>query len=101
MNFRVKKSWKKVVATLPKFREILWGFGMHAFEAVLLIILIEIFFGVFLYYKDSVLIENRLSEISESSFHLDNDSYNKILSEWQVREKELQEFMQKDYTSPF
>lgn len=88
---------------IKKIKKIPWILGKHAFLCVLMLILIDIFIGGFLFYKYIYIIETEeISNLSISS-KFQEDIYKSILEEWQNRENILVNLplMDKNYTDPF
>jgi hypothetical protein len=97
----VKKLLEKIAYSVPKVKQIFWFLGVNAFAVVLILILIDIFWGEFLFYKYVLLAKKEPPKVDDTFFKFDNKDYQRILAEWQIRDQELQEFLEKNYTSPF
>jgi len=97
--------FKKILALarngLISTKKILWIVGMHAFATILVLVLIDVLFAGFLLYKNVLLAEQEKPGIDNTDFQFRDGAYQDILIQWQAREEQLDEFSEKDYTSPF
>lgn len=90
-----------IILRVAKAKKILWIIGEHAFLTILIIILLELILGGFLFYNYVFLAESKESEITNYSFQFKEDIYQKILQQWDERGWKLQKSSEKEYTSPF
>ena len=86
---------------LSKIRKIPWKLGMNAFWFILIIILLEILFGEFLFYKHVILKNTEEPEIINVSTKFRENTYESVLKEMKQREDILKNMTQKEYESPF
>jgi uncharacterized membrane protein YukC len=96
-----KKILEKSKTGLASSKKLLWAIGLHAFSAILIFIVLDIIFGGFLFYTYVYIAQKSNPEINTASFQFKDDSYQKILGQWQERDKKLDEFIEKNYSSPF
>lgn len=101
MKTDFKKIWTGAKTSLANAKKILWIIGRRAFAVVLILILIDILLGGFLFYKYIFLAEKEKPNVDGAYFRFDDDSYQKILTQWQSRDQKLKDFLQKNYPSPF
>lgn len=79
-----------------------WTIAEHAFLASLLLFLISLIIGGFLFYKYIILLEQGLqSEQADQVFLLREDIYQQVLKHWQRDEEKFQKADSKQYPNPF
>lgn len=79
-----------------------WLIAEHAFLASLLLFLITLAMGGFLFYKYIILLEQELqSEQADETFLLREDIYQQVLERWQKDEEKFQQADSKQYPNPF
>lgn len=100
-NIGVKDVKEQTAIYLLGFKKTLKFIAAHAFAVILALVVLDILFGVFLFYKNVVLRENEKPVIDSASFQFKEDSYNKILSQWTAKDEGLKEFLEKSYKDPF
>lgn len=83
------------------FKKILWLLGRHAFWAIIVLVVLEVAFGAFLFYNNAYLALQNKPEIDISNFKFKEHVYKSILNQWEIRQQQLDEFIQEDYISPF
>ena len=103
MNTKIdfKKILGQAKTGFASTRKLFWTIGLHAFSAVLILILLDVLFGGFIFYKYIFLAKNQKPEINTASFQFEDDPYQKVLNQWQERDTKLAEYLQKNYPSPF
>ena len=74
-----------------KIKKILWVLGFHAFSLILLIILIEVILGGFIFYKYVFLAQDQESKITENIIRFDDKTYQNVLEQLQARGQGIQE----------
>lgn len=87
-----------------KFKEstqILWILGSKAFWIIIIILLLELLFGGFLFYKYVFLTAQQNSEVISSSYKFKENFYQNIVLSWQQREQNFQDFYQNEHINPF
>lgn len=99
-------NFNKLKATiLPQasvwIKKILWNLGNHAFLVILALILLEVLFGGLMFYKYVFLADAQAPQASSNSFQFAEGVYQNILSQWQKRSQNFQDYSQKNYQSPF
>jgi hypothetical protein len=97
----IKKILQRIKIGLASTKKILWVVGRHAFLAVLILIFLNVILGGFLFYKYIYLAEKESMAVDTPAFQFDENSYQKVLIQWESRDKNLQEFLQKNYSNPF
>jgi len=101
MRLDFHKLLTYIVLKVDKTKKIFWVLGAHAFLAILIIVLLELFFGGFLFYRYVFLAERKEPEIVNHSFQFKEDIYQEILDQQYQRDLKLQESLEKEYQSPF
>lgn len=101
MDINFNELFKGTILQAANRKKMLWILGSGAFSVILLIVLLEVAFGEFLFYKYAFLAEKQEPKISNNSFQFKKDVYQNILIERQKRDKKFQDYSQKDYLSPF
>ncbi len=96
-----KKIWTGMKTSLANAKKILWIIGRHAFAVILILILLDVLFGGFLFYKYVYSAENKNPDIDGNYFKFNDTAYQQVLTQWQSRDQKLQDFLQKNYPSPF
>ena len=86
---------KNIFVKLPRF------LGERAFLTFLGFAAIAIILGGFIFYKYSVLTKKAELEVVPKSIHFNEELYQKILEEWEIREQKFQETDFKTYPDPF
>ena len=92
---------KSLDALMGALYNILWFFGKHAFLVFLVITLINISFGAFLFYRYIFLINVKELAIPSAPIEFRENTYQSVLQEWQTRENIFKESSQKIYQDPF
>jgi hypothetical protein len=85
-------------ATIKKIPEIL---AAHAFLVVLVLILLDLVIGVFIFYQNDIVAKQGPSENTEVSTDFKYANYQKVLGVWQNNEQTLEESATVPYTNPF
>ena len=76
-------------------------FGEKPFLTSLGLILISLIIGGLVFYKYSILAENKKPEAQSSALILDEQTLQKILNTWQERQNEFEQTQTKEYPNPF
>ncbi len=97
----LKQFGEKAKSWFSGVRKILRAIGLHAFLTILIIVIIEVAAGAFLMYKYVIVALREEPEINNANFQFKDASYNKLLEEWNKKDKALEDFLKKDYTNPF
>ena len=93
-----KKQFKKIKNFLKYLPRIIGG---HAFLTSLMLFFIAAILGGLVFYKYSILVEQRKSEFSENLLYFDEKSFEAVLKIWQDREIKFQEADSRRYSNPF
>jgi len=101
MNFNnIITSFRSINDIKPKIKKIFLILGKDAFLFILFILLIEIIFAEFLFYK--YVLSVGIQEPSLSGFIGFRESeYQSILKEWQAREEFLKNYSADNIQNPF
>jgi hypothetical protein len=93
-----KKQFKKIKNFLKRVPRII---GKHAFLTSLTLFFIAAILGGMVFYKYSILVEQRKSEFSEKLLYFDEKSFKAVLKIWQERQKNFEQADFKEYSNPF
>jgi len=93
-----KKQFKKIKNFLKRVPRII---GEHAFLTSLMLFFIAAILGGLVFYKYSILVEQRKSEFSENLLYFDEKSFEAVLKIWQERQKNFEQADFKEYSNPF
>ncbi|MCX6720501.1 MAG: hypothetical protein NTW11_01730 [Candidatus Staskawiczbacteria bacterium] len=69
-----------------KVQKVIWFFGLHAFSFILLLILIDLIFGFFVFYNYVYLAEKQEPKVTGTVIKFDTKAYQNVLTELQARE---------------
>lgn len=100
-NIDFKQLLLRAEIILSDAKKILWFIGEHAFLAILFLILLDVIFGAFLFYKYLSLAETKTVRVNSAYFQFNDNTYQKVLKQQEIRSQKLEESLQKDYPSPF
>jgi len=97
--FKIKKKQlekiKNFFKCLPRI------IGEHAFLTSLMLFFIAAILGGLVFYKYSILVEQRKSEFSEDLLYFDEKNLKQVLKAWQDREIRFQSADSEQYSNPF
>jgi len=97
--FKLKRQqFKKIFNFLKRLSKIL---GEHAFLTSLMLFFIAAILGGLVFYKYSILVEQRKSEFSENLLYFDENNLKEVLKAWQDREIRFQAADSEQYSNPF
>jgi len=101
LNLDYKKTLARAKEKLASLKRILWLIGRHAFSVIIILILVDMLIGGYMFYKYIYSAEREKNSASKATFKFKEDAYQKILSQWQDRDQKLSNFSQKTYPDPF
>ena len=87
--------------TLSGIKKIPWFLGNHAFLIILLLVLVDLFFGAYLFYKYIYIVKNQMPEVISGQVIFDEKNYQLILDQWKKREENFNKIEQENIKSPF
>lgn len=94
MKFEIKK--------IKKFSNYLFlAIVKHAFLVSLILFLLALIFGGYLFYKYIILVQKIDIGVLEKPFLLNEKNYQDVLKTWQEQEKRFKETDFKEYPNPF
>lgn len=93
-----KLKLNKIKAFFKKLPRVL---GEHAFLSFLGLLFLSLLFGLFLFYKYDILVKNEKIDVVIKHSEFKEDSFQRILSAWEEREKKFREAELKEYPNPF
>jgi len=97
--FKLKKQqFEKIKNFLKRVPRII---GEHAFLTSLMLFFIAAILGGLVFYKYSILVEQRKSEFSEELLYFDGKNLKQVLKAWQDREIKFQAADSEQYSNPF
>ena len=73
------------------FKKIFWVIGENPFPAFFVLLLLALVFGALIFYQYSFLAGEKEPQIIEKPLRFKEDIYQKILKEWEVRQKRFGE----------
>ncbi len=83
-----------------KIKKIPWLLASHAFSIILLLIVLSLVLGVWVFYNYVTLAKVKTSRTVEKNTEFQYNTYEQIMATWQAREKTVQE-SGKTYSNPF
>jgi len=83
------------------FKKMFWKIGENPFPTFFILIILAIIFGCLIFYQYSFLAGKKEPQIIEEPLQFKEDLYQKILAEWQSRQKKFQEAELKEYRNLF
>jgi len=86
---------KKILKRLPRI------LGEQAFLTFLVLLFFSLIFGGLIFYKYLILAEKKEPEILEKPLFFKENLYQKVLAEWEEREKNFEQAKLKEYPNPF
>ncbi len=92
---------KEIFKKISKVQKIFWVVGNHIFAFLMFLILLDLLFGLFLFYNYAILSENGKFQISQESAEFKINLYKKTLDQWQSRQDKLSEELKNNYSNPF
>ena len=86
---------------MGRIKRIPWVIGIHAFQCILILILVELMLGGLLFYQYIFLPKNSDPEIATYADKFGERTYQSILKEWKERESFFENIKQENYPDPF
>jgi len=86
---------------IKRVRNIFKKIALHTLFTSLFFIFLALIFGVFLYFKYIVQLEEKEPEIILKQPEFSEETYKEVIDLWQNREKILEEIDLRDYPNPF
>ena len=93
MNLKINKK----SISLENFKRINKVLAKNSFKVILLFFLLSLIFGYFIYYKYFFLATNKEPVLTKDFVDIKEENFQKVLEEWEHREKKFQEANFKDY----
>jgi len=93
-----KQQFEKIKNFLKRVPRII---GEHAFLTSLMLFFIAAILGGLVFYKYSILVEQRKSEFSENLLYFDEKNLKEVLKAWQDRQTKFQAADSEQYSNPF
>ncbi len=90
-NKKIKLSLSCVFNnTFGCIKKIPWILGRNAFVVILFLVILDILFGVLIFYNYIFLVRTSQPRITESPSAFKTNVYQEVLREWETREQNLQ-----------
>jgi len=83
MNFKSDK----VKPAIARMKGILWILGLHAFLAILVLVLVDLFIGGYVFYKYVYSAEKQAPRVTENVLKFDVKTYQSVLEELRLLEQ--------------
>jgi hypothetical protein len=93
-----KKQFKEIKIFFKRLPKII---AEHTFLTSLVFFFIATILGGLVFYKYSILVEQRKSEFSENLLYFDEKSFEAVLKIWQDRQKNFEQADFNQYQDPF
>lgn len=68
-----------------KAKKIVWALGLHAFSFIMILVLLGVILGGFIFYKYAFLAERKEPEVSKNVLKFDSKTYQNVLEKMQTR----------------
>jgi len=91
----------KLQRLIEFLKKIFWKIGGNPLPAFFILLILALIFGGLIFYQYSFLAEKKEPQIIEKPIQFKEDLYQKILAEWQMRQKNFDEAEQKEYRDLF
>lgn len=62
---------------------------------------LAVFLGLIIFYQSTIGIEGNLNIEKQDILKFDQDTYQKVLEEWRIRDQRILEIEEKEYSNPF
>jgi hypothetical protein len=92
---------KIVLNGIERVKNIPWFLGTHAFSVVLVLVLLSILLGAFLFYEYVSLAEITFPETYAVASKFQEKSYQAVLNEWQKRDNIFLNPIEENLADPF
>jgi len=104
MNKESKKYFNKDLLFknfLSSIKKVLLVIGKRAFLVILLLVLLELIVGEFLFYQYAVLVKFKEPQVSVIPTRFKEDVYQSVLKEWKHRDDIFNNVIEENYSNPF
>lgn len=91
----------KIKQLKESLKKIFWKIGENPLPAFCILIIVALIFGGLVFYQYSFLAEKKEPQIVERPLQFKEPLFQKILEEWQVRQKKFEEAEFKEYRDLF
>ena len=88
-------------SSFQKIKKSLWYIGKNAFLFIIILVLLNIVFGEFLFYNYVLLAKIKASEIVDTPNRFKENVYRSVLKEWQDREIIFRDSTAQNLKDPF
>jgi len=82
-------------------KKIFWKIGENPLPAFFILLTLALFIGCLIFYQYSFLAEKKEPQIIEKPLQFKEDLYQKILKEWETRQRKFEESEFKEYRDLF
>lgn len=94
----IVNDFKKTLAGIKKIPLFL---GIHAFLIILFLVLADLIFGAYLFYKYIYVAQNQAPEMISGQIIFDEENYQFILDQWKKREENFNKIGEDNIKNPF
>lgn len=101
MKLTLKNILPLIKISPSGIKKFIWFITFNAFFVILILILLNFIFGIFLFYKYVYVPKQEKPSVNKSYFQFKDDIYQNVLKEWEARNQKIIEFSEKNYKSPF
>ena len=92
---------KKIQRLKGSLGKIFWKIGENPLFTFFFLLILALIFGDLIFYQYSFLVEKKEPQIIERPIQFKEELYQKILKEWEIRQKNFDEAEQKEYRDLF
>ena len=92
---------KKIQRLKGSLGKIFWKMGENPLFTFFFLLILALIFGGLIFYQYSFLVEKKEPRIIERPIQFKEELYQKILEEWEIRQKNFDEAEQKEYRDLF
>jgi hypothetical protein len=83
------------------FKKIFWKMGEKPLSTFFILLVSAVIFGGLIFYQYSFLAEKKEPQVIERPIQFKEELYQKILTEWEERQKKFDQVEQKEYRDLF
>jgi hypothetical protein len=83
------------------FKKIFWKMGEKRLSTFFILLILALIFGALIFYQYVFLAEKKEPQIIERPIQFKEELYQKILTEWEERQKKFDQVEQKEYRDLF
>ncbi|GEM_PF-2879456 len=92
---------ENLVGKIKNIKKVFWFLGAHIFIFILIFILLDMLFGIFLLYEYAIWPQQREPEVMANTLKFQDKAYQEVLRELQSREEKFGSVLEGNYLNPF